>query len=189
MKSALLALAGCLALGTAQAAAPLAIGLDAGYSFSAYAGPAPVGQGDVDEPYTLFYIDEQVAAGYKSWYVFFDPGPLTQDLQVTLRFEQPIAAVLTTRAELDASNAAYGAAGITYGSSRHMGLETCPIGRVYCDAVGWIPGSHELVLDWSAVHPGDHIRVLVAVPEPPNLLLFGAGLAALALTLRRRRGA
>lgn len=187
MKSATLALACCLALGSAQGAAPLALGLDPGYSFSEYAGSAPVGLGDVDTPYTLFYIDEQAAAGYESWYVFFDPGPLTQELRVTIQFDRPIAAVLTTRAELDASNAAYGAAGITYGSSRFMGLETCPVGRVYCDAADWIAGGHELMLNWSAVHPGDHIRVLLTVPEPPNPMLFAAGLAGLALMLRRRR--
>lgn len=181
------AIAAGYASSLAVAAPPVAVDLTPGFSFVEYAGSAPVGQGAVNTPSTLFYIDEQTAAGYKSWYVFLDPGRPTQDLLATLRFDQPIAAVLTTRAELDATNAVYGAPTITYGSRHFMGIEACPLDRIFCDAVTWTAGATELALDWSAVHPGDHIRVLV-VPEPSSVLLLGAGLLALGATLRHRRG-
>jgi hypothetical protein len=145
-----------------------------------------VGQGDVNIASTLFYIDEKVADGWKSWYVFFDPG-VVQDVVATLHFDQPIHAVLSTRGELGASNAAYGADSIAYGTSRFIGLESCPVQHGFCDAVSWVAGGQDLKLDWSAIDPGDHVRVLVAVPEPANHLLFAAGLVGLALTLRRRR--
>lgn len=170
----------------AAASVPAVVDIDAGYSFTAYAGSAAVGRGDVNTSSTLFYIDEKVADGWKSWYLFFDPGE-GQDLLATLHFDQPIHAVLTTRADLDATNAAYGAAGITYGTSRFIGLESCPVGHVFCDAVAWTPGGHDLTLDWSAIDPGDHIRVLVAVPEPPHALLLAVGLSGIALTLAARR--
>jgi hypothetical protein len=175
-----------MALGTAHASPPTAVDIDAGFSFAEYTGSAAVGRGDVSIASTLFYIDEKVAGGWKSWYLFADPG-VSQGLVATLHFDQPIHAVLTTRGELDATNATYGADSITYGTSRFIGLESCGVAHAFCDAVSWVAGGRDLVLDWDAVHPGDHIRVLVAVPEPANHLLFAAGLAGLALTLRRRR--
>ncbi len=188
MKKTALSLFAALASGLAPAAPPTVVDISPGFSFAEYVGPGPVGQGLVDTPSTAFHIDEKVSGGYKSWYLFFDPGTKTQDLLATIRFDQPIAAVLTTKADLDATNAAYGSNSVTYGSSRFIGLEACPLDRVFCDAVSWVRGGQDLNLDWSAGGPGDHIRVLVAVPEPSNHLLFATGLAGLALTLRRRRG-
>ncbi len=47
-----------------------------------------------------------------------------------------------------------------------------------------------LTLDWNASNPGDHIRVLTAVPEPGTYALMAAGLLAVAGIARRRsRGA
>lgn len=175
-----------LAIGAAHASPPTAVDIPPGFSFAEYSGSAAVGQGDVNIASTLFYINEKVAEGWKSWYIFFDPG-LGQDLVATLHFDQPIHAVLTTRSELDATNAAYGADSITYGTSRFIGLEYCSVPHAFCDTVSWVAGGQDLKLDWGALHPGDHIRVLVAVPEPANHLLFAAGLVGLALSLRRRR--
>lgn len=169
------------------AAPPTVVDMNPGYSFSEYAGSAPVGQGLVDSPSTVFYIDEKVAAGYKSWYLFFDPGTRTQDLLATFHFGQPIAAVLTTKADLDATNAAYGSDSVTYGTHRFIGLENCGTQHVFCDTVAWATGGQDLHVDWSALDPGDHIRVLVAVPEPSSYLLFAAGLAGLAFVRRRQR--
>ncbi len=176
-----------LAASVSAAAPPTVVDIDPGYSFVEYSDSVAVGRGDVNIASTLFYIDEGAADGWKSWYLFFDPG-VVQDLGATLHFDQPIHAVLTTRAELGATNVDYGADSITYATSRFMGLESCPIERVFCDAVSWVAGGHDLTLDWTALDPGDHIRVLVAVPEPSNYALFAAGLLGLGIALRRRRG-
>jgi hypothetical protein len=188
MKKTLLSLLAALASGMTLAAPPTAVDISPGFSFAEYAGSGPVGEGFVDTPFTVFYIDEKVADGFKSWYLFFDPGTRTQEVLATIHFDRPIAAVLTTKADLDASNAAYGSSSVTYGTSRFIGLEACATRYVFCDMVSWAPGGQDLNLDLSALDPGDHIRVLVAVPEPANHLLFVSGLAGLALVRRRRRG-
>lgn len=188
MKQTVLSVLAALASGMTLAAPPTVMDISAGFSFAEYAGSEPVGQGLVDTPSTVFYIDEKVAGGYKSWYLFLDPGTKAQDVLATILFDQPIAAVLTIKADLDASNATYGSNSITYGTHPFSGLEPCSPQRVFCDAVAWAPGGQELNLAWSALDPGDHMRVLVAVPEPANMLLSAAGLAGLALVLSRRRG-
>lgn len=171
----------------ALAASPTAVDLNAGYSFSEYTGSAAVGRGDVNTPSTLFYIDEKAAGDVKAWYLFFDPGRPTQDVQATIHFDQPIEFVFTAKSDLDATNAAFGASGVTYATSRYIGLENCPVVHTFCDSVFWVPGSQELRIDWSAVDPGDHIRVLVAIPEPPGSVMLGLGLFGLGLSLHRRR--
>lgn len=183
--TAALTLLAAFALGSARAAAPLVLDIDAGVSFAEYAGLAPVGQGNIDDSTTLFYVDEQTVDGVKSWLIFFDPAGLGR-VDATLHFDLPIQAVLTTKSQLQSSHALYGVDidgdGLLddYAMHRFIGLERR-------NRIAWAEGGHELELSWTAADPGDHIRVLIAVPEPPNPLLFAAGLAGLALTLRRRR--
>jgi PEP-CTERM motif len=182
----MLGLVAGLAAGTASAADPTVVDITPGFSFAEYGAAAAVGHGEIDVASTLFYIDEQAADGWKSWYVFFDPASV-QRVGATLHFDQPIHAVLTSKADLDATNALYGvdvdgdALWDDYATHRFVGLERR-------NAISWSPGGHDLVIDWTALDPGDHIRVLVAVPEPSNYALFAAGLLGLVITLRRRRG-
>lgn len=184
MKSLVLALA-LLGLATgAQAGDPSVTGLTPGYSFSEYTGTAPVGNGSVDVNSALFYIDEQTVGGLKSWYIFFDPKR-GQEVEATIHFDAPIQSVLTTRSALDSTNAVYGidvdgdGAADDYGSSVFIGLE--PDNQAL-----WSVGGNSLYIKWSALDPGDHIRVLTAVPEPSTYALLIAGLFMIGVTTLRR---
>ena len=163
----------------AQAADPTAIIATPGVSFAEYSSPTPVGQGQVDTN-TLFFIDEKIDALGKAWYIFFDP-PGPGDISATVTFDANITGVFSTKADLDGSNATYGAAGINYGTSVFIGLEAIS------DAFTVV--GNVLTIDWHAVDPGDHIRVftqVTIVPEPETYALFMAGLLAVGFIARRR---
>ena len=169
-------------VGTAQAADPVVGSLTpASLSFAEYSGATPTGEGQIDSD-TLYFIDELTGALGKSWFIFFDPNR-GSDIFATLTFDGAITAVYTTKAQLDGTNATYGAPGINYGSSLFIGLEAM-------DAFSF--AGNVLTIDWRAVDPGDHIRVftmLAPVPEPETYVLFAAGLLAVGFIGRRRRRA
>jgi hypothetical protein len=167
----------CLAT-SAQAADPTVDSLTPGLSFAEYSSPTPVGQGQVDSD-TLYFIDELTGALGKAWYILFDPAD-GRDIFANITFDAPITGVFTTKADLDASNASYGAPGISYGTSFFIGLEPRDDFTV---------AGNVLTIDWRAIDPGDHIRVftqVTAVPEPETYALFMAGLLAVGFIARRR---
>ena len=176
-----------LCAGAAQAAPPAASGLTAGYSFQQYSGAAPVGNGQVDTSSTLFYIDEQTVAGVKSWYIFFDPAH-AQPVTVTLTFDTPIVNVIDTKQGLDGSNATYGI-DVDGDSVFNDYTTSLLIAPERGDSTLWTAGGFTVTLDWNAVDPGDHIRVLTAtpVPEPETYALLLAGLGMTAFMARRRK--
>jgi hypothetical protein len=100
--------------------------------------------------------------------------------------------VLSSRSDLSSSNGTYGidvdgdSVFDDYATPRFVSPE--PSHWPFGDSVTWTPGSQSLTVNFDALRPGDHIRVLVsAVPEPSTYALFGAGLLGL-LAVRRRRG-
>jgi hypothetical protein len=182
---AILALVG----GAAQAAAPVASGLTAGYSFEEYSGAAPVGSGQVDTSSVLFYIDEKTVAGVKSWYVFFDPAH-SQPITVTLTFDAPIIDVIDTKQGLDGTNATYGI-DVDHDTVLDDYTTSLFIAPERGDVTAWTAGGFTVTLDWNAVDPGDHIRVLTAapVPEPETYALLLGGLGITGFVARRRKSA
>lgn len=174
----------CLALttagGTALAAAPVADSLSPGFSFAEYTGSAPVGIGQVDVDQTLFFIDEKSVGGVKSWLVFYDADRDFGFVEATLRFDRPILDVISTREGLDATTPLYGSDAVSYASVRLTGLERS-------DSLAWTFGGSTLDLRLITADPGDHIRVLTAVPEPATYALMLAGVGLFGWLRRHRR--
>ena len=170
----------CLAAG-AHAADPTATIATPGISFAEYSSPTPVGQGLVDRN-TLYFIDELIGPLGKAWYIFFDPENAAS-IFANITFDAPITGVFFQKADLDGSNATYGAPGINYGTSLLIGLEPRDLFTV---------SGNVLTIDWRAIDPGDHVRVftqVTQVPEPETYALMMAGLVAVGFIARRRRGA
>lgn len=124
----------------------------------------------------------QLAAGttVASHYVFYDPAGSTTRRQIaTVTFDSDVLAILTSRANLEASDFLANT-GVTYLSPGLRGLEGPDTAS--------ISNFREIALDWSAGTPGDYIRVLTTfspVPEPAPLALWA--FAGLAWRARRRR--
>lgn len=178
-----------LAATTSAGAAPVASGLAASQTFQAYTGAAAVGNGLVNTSDVLWFVEEGVANDLKSWFIFFDPSG-SQSISATLVFDRPIVDVITDRVGLFQSQSTYGV-DIDHDGNFNDYLNPAAVGlEAAQDAVVWSPGTHTLLLRWTASNPGDHIRVLVQandVPEPASWGLAGVALAALAGTRMRRR--
>lgn len=187
MRSILLSIALCSGwFGTSSHAAPVALSITSGVAVQAYSGSAAVNAGNLDISDNLFFIRENQVGGVQSWYLFYDPRG-RQTVQATVDFGAPILDVITTSRGLADSVGIYGVDvdgdGVfdDYATRTLMGLENG-------DTVNWTLGGSTLAINWSAIDPGDHVRVLVqAVPEPGSLALAGLALGGLLLTGRRAR--
>lgn len=175
-----LALAAVLALGTlsAQAADPTA-SLDR--SFVEYTGSGPIGNSNLDSNsfYWLFessgIYDGQAV---NSWFLIWEPVRARVSGSVT--FDAPILFMFDDQAELLATSG-FGNPAVIYDySNADIGLEAL-------DRSGTSISGSTLTLAWNASDPGDHVRILTAVPEPQTYALMLAGLGLTAWYARRRR--
>lgn len=167
MKKRLLTLAIGLVAGLAHAQ-PQAV-VDTGFTPWTDAGPigaAAYADGDLHwlQESTGTWGDQVV----QSWLLVWAPVSAAS-VAGQVDFGHNIVAVLDSRAELQASSA-LGRPDLVYDFSHPaVGLEARDLRHTtFADSV--------LSLDWVAVNPGDHVRVLTAVPEPATWLMFAAGL-------------
>ncbi len=145
-------------------------------SFMEYSGGAAVGVGAVDTN-KLFFVDEKSVDGVKSWYIFFDPKcRAAVDAEIT--FSNAITGLITSTQGLLNTDTKFGIAGIDYDSVKHTGLEKRDVATF---------SGNTLTIHWKAGDPGDHIRVMTAVPEPQTYALLLAGLGVMTLVARRRK--
>jgi len=185
-----------MAATAAQAAPPVPTSLSPGFTFQQYTDTSTtVGIGQVDVDNVLYYIDEKTAASpfcpvasCKSFLIFFDPATVGTNVQATLQFDAPIVAtfgqgLILGPVQLLLTTPGYGANGYTYfpivfTGPEDVGLETSDFVTV---------AGNQLTINWTAADPGDHLRVLVAVPEASTSALLAAGLLAVGWLARRRR--
>lgn len=142
---------------------------------------ATVGGGAVDDRDVLYYLKEEQVGDFQSWLIFFDPSG-SQSISGTVTFDNPIAFLYTSSADVNVATAAYRlTSGVTYAGNSLTGLESA-------DDASFT--GNTLSIDWTASDPGDHVRVLTStVPEPSTYALMVAGLCGLFGFSRRRRKA
>ncbi|MBE2245594.1 MAG: PEP-CTERM sorting domain-containing protein [Burkholderiaceae bacterium] len=175
-----LALAAVLALGTvsAQAADPTA-SLDR--SFVEYTGNGPIGNNNLasNDFYWMFESSGMYdGQAVNSWFLIWEPVRARVSGSVT--FDAPILYMFDDQAEMIAT-AGFGKPGVTYDYSHpNMGLDVV-------DKTATSFAGPTLTLAWNGSDPGDHVRILTAVPEPQTYALMLAGLGLTAWYARRRR--
>lgn len=184
MKLTAVSLAALLACSLAQAA-PTASLTTPGASFEEYTGTGPVGNNNINVDGKLYWMFESqgsyLGQAVKSWFLFFDPKK-SSSMKGSVSFDQSILHVLDNKADLFAT-AAFGKPGVTYDySSNLIGLEAGDSNKTSF-------AGDTLSFNWTASTPGDHIRVMTAVPEPGTYALLALGLGVLGFVARRRRGA
>jgi len=97
---------------------------------------------------------KKIASGetVSSHYIFYDP--INGDIKGTVRFDSDIIAIITTTNKLKASDFLVITTDATYLNSGPRGIESNDIIRV--------TGPRKIYVDFTAVSPGDYIRVLTS---------------------------
>lgn len=123
---------------------------------------------------------------YMSWFLHLDP-PATSYVPArgTIQFEQAIAALIGTDAELNSSLASFGRPGTLYPTTENP--HATDFGPPGDDVVTLSADMLTLTIDWSALPHEDQLRILTSVPEPASTLTLSIGLVLLALARRIRR--
>jgi hypothetical protein len=178
--AATLASAALFAAPAALAANPTAV-LDKG--FVEYTGVGPVGNNGLQDSANFYWFFEGTGTwegqAVNSWFLIWDAASAAT-VSGSVSFDAPILFRHDTRAELIAT-AAFNKPGVTYDySNPQVGLE----GE---DRPGTSVVGNVLNLVWTSTNPGDHVRVMTAVPEPGTYALMAMGLLAMGLRLNRAR--
>lgn len=152
-------------------------------SWIEYAGNGPLGNNNINDNSNVYWMREGTGSwmgqAVNSWFVFWDPRSFSR-AQGSVSFDNKILYVHDDRSEL-LGTSAFGKASVSYDYSGSLvGLEAGDKGKTT-----W--ADNTLSFKWDAGNPGDHIRVMTAVPEPASYAMFGAGLLYLAYIARRRR--
>lgn len=125
-----------------------------------------------------------LAAGTRvaSHYVFFDPRGILRAVG-SVTFSQKILGILRTTGSIDATNGTFGLPSVGYVSVTATGLEGSDL------ITSLSPDGKTLNYNWNASNPGDHIRVLTAVPEPATwaFMILGFGLIGGAMRSAKSR--
>ncbi len=174
-----LALATALALGvvSAHATDPTAT-LDR--SFVEYTGSGPIGNNNL-ESNDFYWMFESTGMydgqAVNSWFLIWEP--VRARVAGSITFDAPILYMLDDQAEM-AATAGLGKPGVTYDYSHpNMGLDV--VDKTTTSFAG-----ATLTLAWNGSDPGDHVRILTAVPEPQTFALMLAGLGLIGWFSRRR---
>jgi hypothetical protein len=181
MKLKLITLAACAVLAAPALAADPSATLNRGWI--EYAGSQAVGNNKVQDDKNAYWIFEGAGTwmgqAVNSWFVFWDPRS-SLPLKGSIDFDNKILFVHDDQSGLKATEG-FNKTGLGYDySAKLVGLEEA-------DAKHTSWAGNTLTLKWNASNPGDHIRVMTAVPEPASYAMFGAGLLALGFMARRRR--
>ena len=180
-----LALLALSLVGSIVQAAPIA---SLNLAFTEYLGSGPVGNDNLNDDNNFYWIDEATGTyagqNVKSYFLIWEPQNLP-DAFGTISFGSNIVALFDEQSTLLGSSA-FGKSGVTYDyTNPFIGLE---IG----DKTNTSYAGDTLTLSgtgWTAGIAGDHVRVLVAIPEPGALWLVGVALAAFVVGPRRRTSA
>lgn len=152
-------------------------------SWTEYAGTGAIGNNNINNNSTAYWFYESsgtwMGQAVNSWFVFWDPKA-SLDLKGTISFDNNILFVHDEKSELTAT-AGFNKTGVTYDYSNAL------VGLEAADRSNTSFAGNTLTLKWQASNPGDHIRVMTAVPEPSTYLMAASGLLVLGAIARRRR--
>lgn len=166
----------------AMAADPTASLTSLHQSFAEYTDAGPVGNNNINTN-TLYWMKEEAGIWkgqqVQSWFLMWDPAT-SERVQGSVTFDANILYLHDSKAELQLTDD-FKKADVAYNYSRSsVGLEAG-------DRSNTSFSGNTLQLRWTASNPGDHVRVMTAVPEPGTYALMAAGLAVLGFAARRRK--